>query len=92
MVKQILLSFICPLAIAGCAASPPFNPTASIDHPANSNAPEAPLQPPSQALASTPVEAAPSSTQPMGGMPHMGHDMGGMKGMNHDMRHTGEHE
>ena len=42
MLKRVLLSFVFPLAVAGCAA-PPGNPAASTDHPANPNAAEAPM-------------------------------------------------
>jgi hypothetical protein len=86
MLKRILLSSVFPLAIAGCAA-PPLNPAISTDHPANPNAPEAPIPPPSQTLAGTSSAEHVSSTsepmQPETGMQRMGHDMGGMK---HDMK------
>jgi len=78
MLKLFLLLSLWLLAVLGCAA-PPLNPAADINHPANPDAAESPLSPPSQTLAAT------SSTQPATGqsMPgtQMDHDMGGM---NHD--------
>ena len=86
MLKPVLLLCLLPLALAGCAASPPTDPAASTDHPANPNAAEAPLPPPSQVLATAPpVEVQPSTDESMPGMQHAGHDMGDMSGMGHAM-------
>ena len=86
MLKPVLLLLAVPLAVAGCAASPPPNPAASLTHPANPDAAEAPLPPPSQVLTAAPpsesVPPADNSATPMG---HTGHDMGAMGGMGHDM-------
>lgn len=86
MLKRILLFCLLPLALAGCAASPPADPAGSTDHPANPNASEAPLPPPSQVLAAAPsAEVQPSTDESMPGMQHAGHNMGGMSGMGHAM-------
>jgi hypothetical protein len=82
MLTRASLSIALPLALAGCAA-PPLNPAVSSDHPANPNAAEAPMRPPSSTLTASPsAELAPSTSGSMPGMQHAGQDMGGMK---HDM-------
>ena len=88
MLTRVLLMLALAVAVAGCAASPPADPAASVNHPANPNAAEAPLPPPSQVLTAAPSnEAAPSADMPSTG--HAGHDMEGMghnmAGMDHSM-------
>lgn len=98
----LLLATASTLLIGGCAggtATPPL----SQDHPANANAIEAPLPPPSQTLvvadSTVPPAADPASLMPdMKGMNHgsggMQHDMKGMQhdhampGMKHDVPAT----
>ena len=75
MIKGILASFLITLTFLGCAA-PSVNPAVGIDHPANPEAPEAPLPPPSQTLTTTsPAEPATATEESMPGM-QMNHDMG----------------
>jgi hypothetical protein len=89
MLTRASLSIAVSLALAGCAA-PPLNPAVSTDHPANPNAAEAPMQPPSPTLAAGPsAELAPPTSGSMPGMQHAGHDMGGMKHDQNGMQHGG---
>jgi hypothetical protein len=74
MLKRIAL-LVFPLAIAGCAGAP-INPAASTDHPANPNAPEAPIRPPGSTLTIHPsTEPAPTTQEAMPGMEHGDHTM-----------------
>ena len=86
MLIRVLLMLALAVALAGCAASPAADPAASIGHPANPNAAEAPLPPPSQVLTAAPSNnAAPSAENPAPATGHAGHGMEGMAGMNHNM-------
>jgi hypothetical protein len=66
------------LLLFGCA-TPAINPAASTSHPANPDAPEAPIPPPSMTLSTTP----PTTEQSMPGM-NMDQDM---ENMSHEHHH-----
>ncbi len=77
LTRRHLILILLPLA--GCASSTPPR-TIPPDHPANPNAAEASIQPPSQTLAVAASDhSAPATGESMPGMRHMGHDMGAMK-------------
>lgn len=85
MLKRLLLfAFALPL-VGGCA-SPPPRPAMTLDNPANPNAVEAPLPPPSTTLgpdhlANTQPKPASMNGMSMNGMT----GMNGMKGMGGNM-------
>lgn len=82
--RRLLIAI--PFLLVGCSSSMPKAPPA--DHPANADAPEAPLSSSNTTLAiSEPPATAPSGeSMGMGGM-HGGHQMQrGMPGVSHDMK------
>lgn len=87
-----LLLLILLFALTGCSTTPPLDPAASANHPANPDAAEAPIKPlPATLAADASAESAAATTESIPAMEHAGHEMGGMNHVVHgnELTHPG---
>lgn len=79
--NKLLYLILAPLLVAGCATTSVSIPELAGVHPANPDAPAAPLMSMSQTLQSSGISSTPSDAQPATSMQGMEH--GSLSGMEH---------